>query len=91
MCRRNKVKRFILPKNAKSNVVNGHVFQNGELIVSDEDGKRMAKVLCRFYGVQMEDVEVQVAGESETDPDASLSASNTKGGQSTSDSEEEDE
>lgn len=62
------MKKFVLPKNAPSNVINGHVFQDGILIVSDEDAKKLEKIFCRYYGIRMESVE-----ESAKDADSSNS------------------
>lgn len=86
------MKKFILPENVKSNVINGHVFKDGVLIVSDEDAKRLEKVLCRYYGVKMVDVQVQTG---DVDPsskaDSSLTVDSTKGGSAPSEEEEEEE
>ncbi len=83
------MKKFIIPEGLKSNVINGHVFKDGELIVSDEDGKKMQNSMCNFHGCQMEDVQEPEGRDDEPD-DPGLSASNTKGSSDGVSSDEED-
>ena len=79
------MKRFILPENSKSNIVAGHRFNNdGELLVNDEDGRRLEKTLVRFYGCTVENVESTTDDENGSD-DSSLSVDLTKGGSTVSD------
>lgn len=83
------MKKFLLPKGAKSDVVNGHKFTNGELLTSDHDGKRLERTLVRFFGCSVVDVPDAEDG-SETKDDPSLSVDNTKGTGGGSSEEDED-
>lgn len=74
------MKKFVLPKNASSNVINGHVFQDGILVVSDEDAKRLEKIFCRYYGIRMESVEESAKKVGSDDNDPSLAKDSTKSG-----------
>ena len=74
------MKKFVLPKNASSNVINGHVFQDGILVVSDEDAKKLEKIFCRYYGIRMESVEESANKVGSDDNDPSLTKDSTKSG-----------
>lgn len=75
------MKKFVLPENACSNVINGHVFQDGILVVSDEDAKKLEKIFCRYYGVRMESVEESAKdADLSDDNDPSLVKDSTKSG-----------
>ncbi len=75
--------RFNLPEAAYKckgqEVVNGKVFTDGELVVTDDVGKMIGPALLHFYDVTVEKVE-EIKDEKDADPDAdaSLAASNTK-------------
>lgn len=74
------MKKFILPENSKSNVVNGHVFdETGSLVVSDEDAKKLENMFCQFYGIKMEDVVTEDSDEDDKDEDPGLTSDNTRG------------
>lgn len=75
------MKKFILPENYPSRTILNHSFQDGVLFASDEDAKKMEKVLCRYYGVKMEDVPEDGSTSVEGADDGSLTVSNTKTGQ----------
>ncbi len=79
------MKKFILPENHQGNTLLGHVFTDGVLFASDDDAKKLEKVLCRYYGVRMESVEAADSGSEELEPNPSLSVTSTKNGQSTED------
>ena len=81
------MKKFILPEGYKSNKVLNHTFQDGVLYASDDDAKKMERVLVRHFGVKMENVE-DPAAESTNEADSSLTVASTKHGQSNGDEEE---
>lgn len=84
------MKRFTLPEGSKRQQINGHVFKDGSLVVSDDAAKKLQKTFCRFYGCTLEDVEVQTPDDSGDDPDPNLEIDSTKNGQPSSDSGEEE-
>lgn len=57
-------------------VVANHLFENGELVVNDDEAKKLEPILCRFYGCKMEKL-VEAAAEAE-DAEPSLASSQTK-------------
>lgn len=74
-------KKFILPDAYKCEgpeVVGGHVFKDGELIVSDDDAKLMEPKLKNFYGVTVEDVVSNSSDEDDDSGEGSLAADKTK-------------
>lgn len=75
-------KKILLPKSAfkckGKEVVAGHTFTNGELVLSDADANKVFRKFVNFYGCTVEDVAPIEEVEDNNDSDSSLVASSTK-------------
>lgn len=79
-----KMIKFKLPEHAYkcegSEVVAGHRFKDGELVVTEDQAKSMAPILIRFYGVTADTIEIEDEGSDHDPGDTSLEATVTKPG-----------
>jgi hypothetical protein len=76
-------KKIVLPRTAfkmkGEEIVGGHRFTNGELVLSDEDANRIFRKFVNFYGCTVEDVpQEQPDEDDDDDKDPSLSSNETK-------------
>lgn len=74
--------KFILPESAYKceglEVVGGHAFKDGELVVNEDLARLMAPKLTRFYGVSVEEIFEEVEEDLDPNADSSLQTTVTK-------------
>lgn len=79
-----KMIKFKLPEHAYkcegSEMVAGHLFKDGELLVTEDQAKAMAPILVRFYGVSADAIEIEDEGSDHDPGDTSLESTVTKPG-----------